>query len=287
MNIQINHKADKPKRIKWVDSKTRSKILVDVKWHQLGSNKYPYLSVDIKQVLNSGVPVYNWKEQKETIKKLNIDLFNLVNNHLINTPCKSDNVEYHFSLAQKQFGKDIYTREDHNQKLKNMWDKLNSHQIFDFLSSQIGSSICVSLRKHLDKYGDLYRYKDYKNSYSHWLKQIESMLGTYTIYKFKRPYKRGSLSGFDLLKNFFDSLEDHRTLERKYQYSTLPSKCDLWDAERLSNEYGLDLNDVYVTLSKSDMKPHLEDLTKKIQENKLKLLQKLTDQYKIPLVTNK
>lgn len=274
-------------RIKWVDNKTRSKILLDVNWHQLGSNKYPYLSVDIKQVLFEGVQVDYWKLRKEAIKNLNPDLFNLVDNHLIDTSCKPSTVEYHFNLAQKQFGKEIYTQEDHAQKLKNIWDKLNKHEVFNFLTKHTGSVICISLRKYLNKSGDLYKYKDFKNSYNHWLKQIESLLGNHSIYKFKQPYKRGSDSGFNLLKNFFDTLEDYRKLDREYRYASLPSKNDLWDAERLANHYNLTLNNVYVTLSKPDMKPHLEHLIKKIQENKLKILQKLTDQYKIPLVTNK
>ena len=50
MNTLNLVQANKAVKLRYFDKTTKSKILMDVKWHLLGGNKLPYLSVDVKQV---------------------------------------------------------------------------------------------------------------------------------------------------------------------------------------------------------------------------------------------
>lgn len=127
MNISDLTKSSKAIKLRYFDKETKSKILMDVKWHLLGGNKLPYLSVDVRQVKLNGEIVNGWQEQKQAIAKLNQDYSSLINSHLCNTDGngmpQASNMLYYFKQAKDTFGQDVYTSEKHQEKLKELTEK--------------------------------------------------------------------------------------------------------------------------------------------------------------------
>ena len=109
-------------KIKFVDKESNSKVLLSVYWSQLKDNKQPYLSVTIHQVKLNGSLVHNWQDQKDAIKQINLELFNIVNLHLSNKDGSRgvlENANYYYSLTRNQLTNPIkYTSEQKALDLK-------------------------------------------------------------------------------------------------------------------------------------------------------------------------
>lgn len=271
--INIETTSNKAKRIRWSDIKTQSKIILDIKWHQLGGNKYPYLSVDIKQVKKNGEIVHCWQKQKQTIRVLNKDLFTLVDNHLKNITCFDGNVGYVFKKALKYFGKTTYTQEDHTERLNQIYDQLLDHKILKLVKWDIEKY----LKEYLNQNSDLYKYKNFDDSFDHWENQIARYENPYTYTKRIKP----------ALRDYFDLLKGHRKLKEQYKYRTLPSRSEIITYKDVAIRYNVSECKVLKILASGCKSKELEAIEKEIQINIEKDLQELTEKYNIPLVTTK
>lgn len=282
MNISDLTKENKAVKLRYFDKETKSKILMDVKWHLLGGNKLPYLSVDVRQVKLNGEIVNGWQEQKQAIAKLNQDYSNLINSHLCNTDGngmhQASNMLYHFKQAKNTFGQDVYTSEKHQEKLKKLWQSLENHKLYEWLFIDFGNSKDHYFKEYLNKNSDHYNYSNADRSIKHWLDQIK-------ITCFDAKKKREQLSS--LLTSYFETIDEYRSLEQDYKYKNLPNNSDVWTPQRLADTYNLTLEEVFTILSTPDMEPLVQVYSEKIKESNYKKLKELTEKYKIPLVISK
>lgn len=282
MKISDLNQASKAVKLRFFDKETKSKILMDVKWQLLGGNKLPYLSVDVRQVkLNSEI-VNGWQEQKQAIAKLNQDYSNLIKSHLCNTDGngmhQASNMLYHFKQAKNTFGQDVYTSEKHQAKLKELWQSLENHKLYEWLFIDFGNSKDHYFKEYLDKNSDLYQYSNAAKSVKHWLNQIK-------ITCFNAKKKKEQLTS--LLTSYFETRDQYRKLEQDYKYKNLPSNSEVWTPQRLADRYNLPLEEVFTILATPDMQPLVQVYSDKIKDNNYIKLKELTEKYKIPLVISK
>ena len=129
MNIQDLKESNKAERILWTDIKSKSKILMDVKWHWLKGNKQPYLSVGIKQVRENGSNLIgDYSEQTAAIKRLNGDLYTLVGARLSNLDsglfCHDlANAEYRYKLTRQHLFNKPRTTEEVKREIEQIKQK--------------------------------------------------------------------------------------------------------------------------------------------------------------------
>ena len=286
-NLEISNTALK---LRHFDKETKSKILMDVKWHLLSNNKQPYLSVNVRQVKHNGIVFNNWgDEQKAVIEEINKDFSFLLAAHL-STPDGSGmhqlaNLQYHFKLTQDHFGQDIYTSEKHNDKMVKLWDVLENHSLFTFLFKDFGHSKDVYFKEYLNKTNDKYLHSNANISVEHWINQINLP---------ERESLRNSKTYKEKLENslisFFGGIDQYRKLEGDHKYKNLPNNNGVWTPQKLGGYYNIPLENVMVVLStimqeekQALIKAYSDQVTAK---NKIKL-EELTNKYKIPLVITK
>lgn len=275
--------STKPLKLRHFCKETKSKILLDVCWSQLKGNKQPYLSVNSRQVKKDNI-VISYNEQKEVIKEINKDFYFLLCAHLSNTDGsrmhQHANMQYHFKLAQDQFGKEIYTSEKHNKKASNLLYSLQNHELFSFLFKDFGYSKDIYFSGYLDRNSDKYLYSNSVRSIKHWTEQIEVPYNRFNIKKYKQKLE-------SLLTDFFEGIDNHRRLTSSYKYKNLPSNRELWTPKKLSEYYNLTLVEVMMVLAETDQdnKQALIKLySDSIKEKNLIILKELTEKYKIPVV---
>ena len=152
---------------------------------------------------------------------------------------QTSNMQYYFRQAKDQFGKDIYTQEKHNSLMGDRWDQIKDHTLFTKLSKLCGYHLASWIKKYLNKNDDLYIYKDFNKSFDHWLDQISKSVGVFKTEAIK-----------PLLKDFFNKLDEFRSLEKQHKFKRLPSDRDIWTPERLSNTYDLEYDQVFENVSR-------------------------------------
>lgn len=280
MYIENLTQSSKAVKIRKFDKETNSKVLIDAKWHLLGGNKQPYLSIDIRQVKANGEIIHGWEDQKETIKNLDKELYSLVNLHLTNLDGagmhQTVNMKYHFNLAKEQFGKDIYTQEKHNKIMSGLWEEITGHELFNNLFVTHGESLHSYLKEYQNKNSAYYQYKDFDKSKSHWIKQIEKSIGVFKAEKLK-PF----------IIDYFNKLEQYKNKQNEYKYKTLLSECGVYTHEKLADIYNLGKLEVLEILASVDSDELLDLISLEITANNLIVLEELTNKYEIPLVISK
>lgn len=291
MITNLTQKA-KPLKLRHFCKETKSKILLDVCWSQLKGNKQPYLSVNIRQVKKDGVIVNGWQEQKQAISELNNKLSFIVNSG----SCGLDgsgmhqqaNMQYHFKLAQDQFGKDIYTQEKHNKTLSGLWQDIENHSIFNTLFKKLGTTLNKYLKEYHDKKSERYEYFNSDRAFKHWDHQIKGRYNIGMLNSWAKPLnKTNGMTPQDQLKNYFDGIQQYKDLEREYRYKTLPRKDELWNAGKLAITYNLDIQQVYEILASLNTKDLVSVISEEITRKNYIKLKELQKEYNIPLVISK
>lgn len=255
---------------------SRSKVLIKASLEKT-------LKVNIKQVLIDGEAVYCWDKQKQAIKDLDSDLYDLV--RLCGESLEGNNS--HFTYNAKYFakqclnslGKTIYTFEDHREQLQQLKDGVHNHKIFDRLFTLFGGWAVGHIKEYLAESGDLFKYKDFSKSFDHWNEQFSKRDRSFSSFGRDKPLgKKTGNTPQEALKSFFSKLDEYRSLQKQYQFKTLPSKSDLWDCSRLAEYLSCDIGNIYKVMCSSSEEVFNTELEKlisvcvKTRQNRLREL---------------
>lgn len=285
MNIADLQQSNEALRIRKFNREDNSKVLLDVRWHLLGNNKQPYLSVQVQQIIKDGVRARHWQDQKKALKKIDQDLFELINLHLSPLDGSDQNVGYFIDQCKEQFGKEVYTSQIYQQEKRQLEIELKDHVIFNYIA-KIPPAYKEYLKEYMDQNNDRFKYLNKDRSIAHWKDQLNNIiLKSYGVFKQKEQHKKVNTA----IEDFFNKVEELKQLIDKYKYKSLPSKNDLWSVERLAKYLNITICNCYqligqtgnqYTLSKQEISERLKNI------NKNKLL-RLTEKYNIPLVVTK
>lgn len=256
----------------------KTKILIKINYDK-------YLSVDVKQFLVNGEDIRYQRNYKDVLKTLDRDLYDLINFHLesLDNVGKSfsSNAFYYTKKCKDQLGIELYTSEQHHEKLNTLKTQLHNHKVFEKLFKCFGQWAVNHIKEYLNENEDLFKYKDFDKSFDHWDQQFQNKSG-WEYKGFSNKPETGTCQ--TLLKGFFYTLKEYKTLKDKYQYKSLPSRSDLWDCERLSNYLNCDITHVYKLMcskSESDMKKDLDLLLNELIIEREKRFNELLVKYGI------
>lgn len=258
------------KTIKKGSNKTKTKILIKVDYKD-------YLKSEIAQVIHKGEIIHDRDCQLEVIKKVDQDLYQVVKLSGVNVLGESThfkaNSKYFAQLTVEQLGKKIYTSEEHHEKLKGLKSELNHHNVFKLIDSNCGYVNIPTLQKYLNENDDLFKYKDFSNSFIHW----GSVLSNCSQNRFAFKKVR------EALRDFFNKLDEYRNLKNKYQYKNLPSKIVLWTPEKLSGHLGCRVNGLYPVLCSNheDFEKGIDKLIDECMINRSELVKHLLNKFEI------
>ena len=176
----------------------------------------------------------------------------------------------------------------HQTRLIVLWASIEQHSIFKTLAKQLGEGINIQLKEYIDKNEDRYNYINAERAFNHWNPQIQKRFnsGRVTNYWVK-PFDKKAISGESQLKDYFDKIEEYKTLSKKYEYKSLPTNDQVKTPQKLADQYGLTLDKVFVLLADPDMKDQLEIISNEMAIKNKEILYKLTEKYNIPLVITK
>jgi hypothetical protein len=268
------------KKIKFVDKENKSKILLTVYWDKLKGNKQAYLSVTINQVVLNGTRIEGWKEQKEAIKLINLELFNLVSLHLMDMDGSNvtlSNASYYYSLTKNQLHEPInYTREQKQKDLLAYKQILNDPLVFSTIEKHCGVKALINLKEYLIESGDLFKYKDFTTSFDFWVKNYSNST-SYGYSSGKMITKKLT----EMFKVFFETLTKYRKL--KQDYKTYPSLNDIWTPERLTDFLGCDISRVYEMLVAGNTDT-LTAIVKEQEQADLVFINEMTVRYNIETI---
>lgn len=249
----------------------KTKILLKVEYTD-------HLSVDIKQCIVNGETIYGYQEQEQSIQLLDNDLFDLIN--LSGVDNFRSNCHYYAKQCKKYLGETVYTYEDHCNKLQQYKEQLHNHKVFNQLFRVFGDWAVGYIKQYLIETKDLFQYKDFKKSFDYWDSQFSKKGGMqYTPLR-----KNATYSCRQNLENFFLTLEEYRSLQRKYRFITLPRESEVWDCEKLANYFMCEVTEIYPIMcspEQASFKSQLDILIDHVVRYRSERLNELLDKYDV------
>ena len=265
---------DKPVRLRYFDSSTKSKAIVDVKWSMLRGNKEPYLSVSIVDVKVNGATVRDYSEQVAALKALDRDLYALTTYHLSRPDGsgKLSNSEYYLKLTIDHHFNPPITKEDIQQQKDALFLKVeNNPVVLKYIDLHVTATTIKDLLT------DLKNLKDDFTKTGRLLYSCKGLANTENNFFTRRLLEKE-------LEQLGKDIKAYKEFNRRNQFKTFISSSDIWTIERLSGYTGLGIPAIKNVILSRDRKETLKDyLQPTIESNKLEITE-LSNKYNIPTI---
>jgi len=253
-------------RLRHIDNKTKSKVIIDVSLVKLKGNKDPYLSVQLQQLIVNGGIVESWNTKQDDIIKmissLNNDFADFMRLNSLHFHYVANTIYNFEKLRQQVFNNPILSstieknKQDIIEQIKIDFNKYAFYEVSQLLIDEIVGKLINNLK---DKY-----YND--DNYLEWL------IRNYSRYSMGRNVKLA-----DAVENF----KKNKKLYHKFSdVKTIPDN-EHWTIDRFCSYSGLSVDVIKDLLIDSEYKEKLTVILKGNEEllkNKLDLLLK---KYKI------